>query len=150
MKKLPKLWVLSTVLLIGFGSGVAFAAGELDGIVGYYGPQHGFSYWNQSSILTTNTGSHEAIGKTAVKVTAGGYAPGGYIGINANTYDNGLICRSTGFNYNQSGTTYFEWYTSTQSCNFGHSYTSAGYTKAYTYSNTWNTYTSHTAGPQTN
>lgn len=97
MKKLKKavsLFVLGIIL--GAIALPVFATAL--GPWGYYGPQMGYSYKNQSYI----SGSNPLSARARVITQDYSYAPTGYMGVNAWLYKNDILVATSGWVYNPS------------------------------------------------
>lgn len=122
--------------LLSTGIGMA-AAGTAYGLQAYYGPVGGYSYWNQSYIVTA-TGTDSA--RVINSVDGSGNAPGGYMGVLARGYNanSGALVCSYGWQYSP-GSTHSMNYLCTFTGSSSSSYYSRGQTKAWT-GTSYNTY----------
>jgi hypothetical protein len=86
-------------LVFGTAMGIAgvAVAGSAYGSFGYYGPQAGYSYKNQNSVLT---GSGSPQGFVNAITQDNSNAPGGYMGGLSRLYTNGALCASGDTMYN--------------------------------------------------
>lgn len=122
--------------------GTAAYAGTAWSIVGYFGPQLGYSYNNQNSV-TANPGVAWTL---HVVNSSSSSTPTGYMGVEAILYKGGLVCTSNGPIYNSSPAGYAQTVTSGNGCGNG-TYSGQGYSYAWNGSS-YNTYSSFSTPSQ--
>jgi hypothetical protein len=125
-KKVLALFVMGIILGLSILS--VYAYSSADSIWGYYGPQQGHSYMNQSNVTAWADGDG-VTGKVTVATQGGESVPVGYMGVNAWLYRGTTLVFSTGWYYNPDSQSVFLKITDSD---YHHDYYYAdGQTKAY-------------------